>query len=144
MYAYSKARVCSTQHACTRVCISKITRECSHSIWTPRVSHACHTRGPFKLWVICTVHAHTHTHKHACMRVHTQTHMHACAHTNIHTHACTVCTHTHNCKHTHIYTHACMHAHTYKHTHINILRRCCLEDVATHNAEDTEISNTPT
>ena len=66
------------------------------------------------------------------MHTHTYTNTHACAHTNIHTHACTVCTHIQLQTHTHIYTHACMHAHTYKHTHINILRRCCLEDVATH------------
>ena len=77
---------------------------------------------------------HKHTHKHTCMHVHTQTYTHVHAQF----------AHTYNCKHTHIYTHACMHAHTYKHTHINILRRCCLEDVATHNAKDTEISNTPT
>ena len=97
----------------------------------------------------CT-HTHKHacmcTHKHTCMHVHTHTNTHACMCTHKHTHTCMHSLHTHTIANTHTYTHmhACMHAHTYKHTHINILGRCCLEDVAPHNAEDTEISNTPT
>ena len=75
-------------------------------------------------------HLYTYTDSHVHAYTHTQTRTHV--HTQTYTHMHAQFAHTYNCKHTHIYTHACMHAHTYKHTHINILRRCCLEDVATH------------
>ena len=73
-FSYIATRVCKFLHACvapytrvheskisTRVfcvCCVRVTRV-SHAcgLRVTRVGHACHTRGSFKLWVICTVYS---------------------------------------------------------------------------------------
>ena len=66
---YIATRVCKFLHACvapyTRVHESKIsTRFCVCCVRVTRVWTSCYTpwdtRGPFKLWVICTVYSYNH------------------------------------------------------------------------------------
>ena len=37
-------------------CVATASRGHANHTRVTRVRHTCHTRGPFKLWVICTVH----------------------------------------------------------------------------------------
>ena len=75
---------------CVYTCVLSIyTHICSHSTTytthVSRVSHACDTHGPFKLWVICTVYVYVYKCLHLnCMKPMSSWHIpHVCCKTYI-------------------------------------------------------------